>query len=81
MGTGRRCINALGESEFEGGTGVVDPVTLLLVEGGEGVEEVNGSFVRLESSGRARRSREGAIWRGRTVFHWWLLREGDVYGY
>lgn len=60
---------------------MVYPVALLLVEGSEGVEEVNGSLVCLESSRRARRSGEGAIWRGRTVFHWWLLREGDVYGY
>ena len=81
MGEGRGGgIDTLCESELEGGAGVVYPVALLLIEGCEGVKEVDCGFVGLQGTWRARRSGEGAIRGGGTIFHWWDLREGDVYG-
>lgn len=41
---------------------MVYPIPLLLVESGEGVEEVCSSFVGLESTRGPGRGGEGAVW-------------------
>jgi len=49
---------------------VVDPVSLLLIEGGEGVEEDDGAVGRLEGSRGVWRGGERVLWEGGgTVAH------------
>ena len=64
-----RCVDALGDGELEGCASVVHPVTLLLVEGHEGVEEVHGGARDLKGGWRLRWGGKDVVGRGGAVLH------------